>query len=87
MRSLVSDLRELFSYLSCSFFKQEDIDFNQIERYELTDLSKDLTLLLYKNQNVKISHAKKPKPNEKDVLREVYELFKKFNASDCFKYL
>ena len=87
IRSFVSDLRELFSYLDYSIHKQEDIDFNQIERYELTKVSNDLTLVLYKNQNVKISHVKKPKPNEKDILREVYNIYKRFNASDYFKYL
>lgn len=87
IRSLVSDLRELFSYLDCSIHKQKDIDFNQIERYELTNIGNNLALVLYKNHNVKISHVKKPKPNEKDVLREVYNIYKRFNASDYFKYL
>ena len=87
IRSLVSDLRELFSYLDYSIRKQEDIDFEQIESYESRNVSNDLTLVLYKNHNVKISYVEKPKPNDKNVLREVYEIYKKFNASTYFKYL
>ena len=87
IRSLVSDLRELFSYLDCSIHKQKDVDFKQIENYEPCNISNNLTFVLYKNHNVKISYVKKPKPAEKNVLREVYELYKKFNASNYFKYL
>jgi len=87
IRSLVSDLRELFSYLGCSIYKQKDVDFKRIENYESCNVSDDLTLVLYKNYNVKISYVKKPKPTEKNVLREVYELFEKFNASSYYKYL
>jgi len=82
IRSLVSDLRELFSYLGCPIRKQKDVDFNKIENYEPCDVSDNLTLVLYKNHNVK-----KLKPAEKNVLREVYELFEEFNASSYYKYL
>ncbi len=87
IRSLVSDLRELFSYLDRSIYKQKEVDFKRIENYEPCDVSDNLTLVLYKNHNVKISYVKKPKPAKKNVLREVYEIFKRFNASDYFKYL
>lgn len=87
IRSLVSDLRELFSYLDRSIHKQKDVDFKRIEDYNPCNLSDNLTLVLYKNLNVKISYVKKPKPAEKNVLREVYKIFKKFNASSYYKYL
>jgi len=87
IRSLVSDLRELFSYLDYSIRKQEDIDFKQIESYQPCKVSNNLTLVLYKNQNVKMSHLKKPKPNEKDILKEVYNIYKRFSTSNYFKYL
>jgi len=87
IRSLVSDLRELFSYLGCPIYKQKDVDFKRIENYEPCDVSDNLTLVLYKNHNIKISYVKKPKTADKNVLREVYEVFEKFNASSYYKYL
>ena len=87
IRNLVSDLRELFSYLDYSVRKQEDIDFKQIESCKPCNVSNKLTLVLYKNQNVKISHVKKPKPNEKDILKEVYGIYKRFSTSNYYKYL
>ena len=87
VRSLVSNLRELFSYLDYPIRKQEDIDFKQIERYEPYAIAKNLKIVLYKNHNVKISYVKKPKTADKNVLREVYEVFEKFNASSYYKYL
>lgn len=87
VRNLVSDLRELFSYVDYSIRKQKDIDFTQIESYEPSKISSNLTLVLYKNQNIKISYVKKPKPAEKSILRETYEIYKRFNASTYYKYL
>lgn len=87
MQKLVSELRELFSYLNYSIHSQEDINFKQIKAYEPTNIAKNLTLTLYKNNNVKISYAKKPKATEKNIPKEAYEIYKKFNSSDYFKYL
>lgn len=87
IRKLVSELRELFSYLDYPIYKQEDIDFKQIERYEPHNISDNLTLVLYKNHNIKISYVKKPKANEETILREVYEIYKRFNTSSYFEYL
>jgi len=47
IRSLVSNLREMFSYLDCSIRKQNDVDFNKIENFESCTISDNLTLVLY----------------------------------------